>query len=139
MRYELQQALVDVKNNPDIWLCILTAEGDTFCAGKDLLEKVDEDGSIMSNDELYYFLHNIYKPIILAINGPCYAQGGGFALNSDVVIMVESASIGWPQVRRGISSVSGPTLCAHAIPWQQAMGYLIAVHRSRPPNAYAGE
>ena len=74
---------------------------------------------------LYYFLHNIYKPIILAINGPCYAQGGGFALNSDVVIMVESASIGWPQVRRGISSVSGPTLCAHAIPWQQAMGYLM--------------
>lgn len=128
MRYELQQALIDVKNNRQAWLCILTGEGDTFCSGKDLLEKSapeDEDGSVMSNDELYYFLRNIYKPVIVAVNGPCYAQGAGFALNSDIVIMAETGSIGWPQVRRGISSVSGPSLCAHAIPWHQAMAYLM--------------
>jgi enoyl-CoA hydratase/carnithine racemase len=128
MRYELQRALVDVKNNREIWLCILTGEGDTFCSGKDLLEKIapeDDDGSVMSNDELYYFLNGIYKPVIAALNGPCLAQGGGFALNSDIVIMSERASIGWPQVRRGISTVSGPSLCAHAIPWQQAMGYMM--------------
>lgn len=124
MRYELQRAQLDVKHNRDVWLCILTAEGDTLRAGKDLLEKVEEDGSVMSNDELYYFLHNSYKPVILAINGPCSGQGGGFALNSAVVIMVENA-FGWPQVRCGISSVSGPTLCAHSIPWQQVMGYLM--------------
>ena len=28
-------------------------------------------------------------------------------------------------VKRGISSVSGPTLLPHAIPWNQAMGYLM--------------
>ncbi|MFP6890993.1 MAG: enoyl-CoA hydratase-related protein, partial [Nitrospinota bacterium] len=81
--------------------------------------------SVMSNDELYLFLRHIYKPIICAINGPCLAQGGGFALNSDILIMSERSSIGWPQVKRGISSVSGPTLCAQAIPWTQAMGYLM--------------
>lgn len=128
MRKELQLAYTDVKYNKDIWVAILTGAGDVFCSGKDLFEKVapeDEDGSVMSNDELYIFQRNIFKPIILAINGPCLAQGGGFALNADILIMSERASLGWPQVKRGISSVSGPTLLPHAIPWNQAMGYLM--------------
>jgi enoyl-CoA hydratase/carnithine racemase len=35
-------------------------------------------------------------------------------------------------VLRGISSVSGPTLGPHAMPWQQAMGYLM---RGKPVPA----
>jgi len=30
-----------------VWLCILTAEGDTLRAGKDLLEKVEEDARFL--------------------------------------------------------------------------------------------
>lgn len=132
MRREIQAAYFDVKNNPDVWLLILSAEGEIFCAGKDLVEKVapeDEDGSVLSNDELYQYQRTIYKPIVCVINGPCLAQGAGFALNSDIVVMSEHGSIGWPQVTRGISSVSGPTLGAHAMPWAEAMGYLM---RGRP-------
>lgn len=132
MRREVQAAYFDVKNNPDVWLLILSAEGEVFCAGKDLHEKVtpeEEDGSVLSNDELYHYQRSIYKPIICALDGPCLAQGAGFALNSDIVVMSERASIGWPQVLRGISSVSGPTFCVHALPWVQAMGFLM---RGRP-------
>lgn len=126
MRKELQDAYTDVKYNADVWVAILTGEGDVFCSGKDLFEKApEEDGEVMSNDELYIYQRNIYKPILLAINGPCLAQGGGFAFNADILIMSERASVGWPQVKRGISSVSGPTLLPHAIPWNQAMGYLM--------------
>jgi crotonobetainyl-CoA hydratase len=128
MRFELQTALQQAKNDNDIWLIVLTGQGDVFCSGKDLFEKIppeEDDGSVMSNDELYYFLRNIHKPVVCALNGPCFAQGAGFALNSDIVIMAEEASIGWPQVKRGISSVSGPSLCAQAMPWTQAMGYLM--------------
>lgn len=130
MRKEVQEAYIDVNHNPDIWLAIICARGEVFCAGKDLIEtQPEDDGEVMSNDELYLFQRQIYKPIICALNGPCFAQGGGFALNADIVIMSEKASIGWPQVKRGISSVSGPTLCAQSIPWNQAMGYLM---RGRP-------
>ncbi|MED5579964.1 MAG: enoyl-CoA hydratase-related protein [Nitrospinota bacterium] len=126
MRKEIQDAYTDVKFNDDVWAAVITGKGDVFCAGKDLVEKLPEDdGKVMSNDELYLFLRHIYKPVICAINGPCLAQGGGFALNSDIVIMSENACLGWPQVKRGISSVSGPTLLAQAIPWTQAMGYLM--------------
>src|ERR1043166_2259504 len=125
MRREVQDAFNDVKYNTDIWLAILTGRGEVFCAGKDLLETVREDGSVMSHDELYLFLRQVYKPFIAALNGPCLAQGGGFALSSDIVIMSERASIGWPQVKRGISSQSGPSFLSHAMPWAQAMGYLM--------------
>ena len=128
MRKEVQEAFTDVKFNPDIWIAILTANGDTFCSGKDLFEKITPDmekGDIMSNDELYLFLRNTYKPYVVALNGPCLAQGGGFALNADIVIMSERASIGWPQVKRGISSVSGPSFLPHAVPWNIAMAYLM--------------
>lgn len=128
MRREVQDAYVRVKNDAGIWAAVLTGAGSVFCSGKDLLEKIapeDEDGSVMSNDELYMFQRFIYKPFVLALNGPCLAQGGGFALNADIVIFSERASIGWPQVKRGISSVSGPSFLPHAIPWNQAMACLM--------------
>ena len=126
MRKEVQDAYVDIKHNPDIWVAIITAAGDVFCSGKDIVEKMPEnDGQVMSNDELYLYLRYLYKPIICAINGPCLAQGAGFALNSDILIFSERGSMGWPQVLRGISSVSGPAMCAHAIPWTKAMSYLM--------------
>jgi enoyl-CoA hydratase/carnithine racemase len=72
---------------------------------------------------------------VLALNGPCLAQGGGFALNADIVVFSERASIGWPQVRRGISSVSGPTFLPHAIPWNQAMACLMRGRFIEAPEA----
>ncbi len=78
MRKELGDVYTDVKYNPDIWIAILTGNGKVFCAGKDLLEKAPEDdGEVLSNDDLYVLQRSIYKPIICALNGPCYAQGAG--------------------------------------------------------------
>jgi enoyl-CoA hydratase/carnithine racemase len=128
MRKEVQAAFYDVEANPEIWLCIIDAEGDVFCSGKDLMEKSDpaeEDGLVLSNDDLFLYQRNIYKPFIVAVDGACLAQGAGFALSSDIVIMSERGAIGWPQVRRGISTVSGPSQGLHALPWQVGMGFLL--------------
>lgn len=126
MRKEVQDAFREVKYNPDIWVAIITGEGKAFCSGKDLLEKLpDEDGLVMSNDELYMFERTIFKPIIAAINGACLAQGAGLALGSDIRIMADHAVFGWPQVKRGISSVSGPTMFATEVPLAVALKYLM--------------
>lgn len=128
MRKELQEAFTELRDNPDIWLAIITGEGRAFCSGKDLLENIrpeEDDDTVLSNEDLYLFQRTIYKPMIAALNGPCLAQGAGIALCSDIRIMSERASIGWPQVKRGISSVSGPSLLAHQIPLAMAMGYLM--------------
>lgn len=126
MRKELQEAFRQIKYDTDIWIAIITGEGKAFCSGKDLLEKLpDEDGLVMSNDELYMFQRHIYKPIIAAINGACLAQGAGLALGSDIRIIADHATFGWPQVKRGISSVSGPTMFATEVPLAVALKYLM--------------
>ena len=67
----------------------------------------------------------IWKPIIAAINGYCLAQGGGIALASDIRIAADTAQFGWPQAKRGISSISGPSMLANRIPLNYALEFLL--------------
>ena len=138
MRREVQEAFRDIKNNPDVWLTIFSGNGNVFCAGKDLTEKIDpadDDGSVFSNDDLFLYQRKIFKPIVVALNGPALAQGAGFVLSSDIIIMSEQSSVGWPQVSRGIASGTGPSQGVHAMPWAQAMGYMLRAKPVPPEDA----
>lgn len=126
MRQQLWDAYHAIKADTDIWAVVLTGNGKAFCAGKDLIEQPSpEDETIPTNDDIYLLQRHLYKPIIVALNGACLAQGAGLALLSDIRIMSDGATLGWPQVRRGISSVSGPTLFAREIPLAQAAKYIL--------------
>jgi enoyl-CoA hydratase/carnithine racemase len=122
MRKELHAAYVEVRDNPDIWVAILTGNGDAFSTGHDLSESLEGAPTI---DELYDLQTSITKPMIAAIDGACLAQGGGMALSCDIRYASERAFFGWPQVKRGICSISGPTLLARKIPLNFAMEYLL--------------
>jgi len=60
----------------------------------------------------------------VAVNGICLAQGYGLGLSADIRIASEQTQVGWPQVKRGISSVSGPTMLAQVVPLGGAMEIL---------------
>lgn len=125
MRRQLYEAYVDIKHNPAVRVGVITANGPAFCSGEDLMEAHIDDGSVITSEELDRFQQTVYTPIIAAVNGPAYGQGTRFIFSSDIVIMAESAAMVWPQVKVGISSVSGPTVLAQRLPWAQAMGYLL--------------
>jgi len=126
MRIELSEILRDIKSNPEIWIAVFTGEGRAFSSGHDLVEghKAGPPGT-MNTMDIYVFLQNIYKPTICAINGICFAQGAGLALSCDIRIASrEKTQIGWPQVKRGISSVSGPALLAQKVPLNLSLDLL---------------
>lgn len=138
MRKELGECLLDVRDNPEVWLAILTGEGTAFCAGQDLYEKIgigDIDADAIGTDDLYMRMRQIDKPVIAAINGPCLAQGAGFALLSDIRIMSETGFFGWPQVKRGIASMSGPIFLSRHVPVGVALRYLLTGDLIRPEDA----
>lgn len=127
MLSRLWDAFSDLRDNPDVWLGIVTGTGRAFSVGHDLKAMSTmsgEDKASGGTDQLYLMQQNITKPIIAAVNGLCLAQGGGIAMGSDILIASETAQFGWPQTKRGLSSISGPVILSRRIPRGIAMELL---------------
>ena len=130
MREELFSCFEDVERDPEVWIAIVTGTGRAFSVGHDLVSmaaRATPGGGPgeRTTDDLYLYLSRLYKPIIAAINGLCLAQGAGLAMLSDIRIAAEGVQFGWPQVKRGISSMSGPILLTRRIPMNLAMQLLM--------------
>ncbi len=124
----LWDAFANLRDDPDAWLAIVTGKGRAFSVGLDLVEirsgvkMADLPGS---TDELYQFLATeVWKPIIAAVNGICLAQGAGVAFGADIRVAADSVQFGWPHAKRGISSISGPTILSRRVPIGKALELL---------------
>lgn len=125
MRQLLWDAFQDVKNNPEVRCAIVTGKGRAFSTGHDLVAMANARANEgPTTGDLYVVQSTIYKPIIAAINGVCLAQGCGIALGSDIRIASTEAQFGWPQAKRGLSSVSGPALLSQVVPKNVAFEFL---------------
>ncbi len=125
MRLILWDSFQDVKNNPEVRCAIVTGAGRAFSTGHDLVAMASARANEgPTTGDLYVVQSQIFKPIIAAINGICLAQGCGIDLGSDIRIASSAAQFGWPQAKRGISSVSGPALLSQVVPRNIAFEFL---------------
>ena len=125
MRLILWDSFQDVKDNPEVRCAIVTGAGRAFSTGHDLVAMASARANEgPTTGDLYVVQSQIFKPIISAINGICLAQGCGIALGSDIRIASSAAQFGWPQAKRGISSVSGPALLSQVVPRNIAFEFL---------------
>ena len=125
MRELLWDAFQDVRNNDEVRCAIVTGSGRAFSTGHDLVAMASARANEgPTTGDLYVEQSKIWKPIISAINGVCLAQGCGIALGSDIRIASTEAQFGWPQAKRGISSVSGPALLSQVVPRNVAFEFL---------------
>ena len=125
MRLILWDSFQDVKNNPEVRCAVVTGAGRAFSTGHDLVAMASAQANEgPTTGDLYVVQSQIFKPIISAINGICLAQGCGIALGSDIRIASSAAQFGWPQAKRGISSVSGPALLSQVVPRNIAFEFL---------------
>ena len=111
MREGLAEALRRFESEEDAWIGVFAGAGGNFSVGLDLSEADPEsldDEASKSIENLYVALSGIWKPTIALVDGYCLAQGGGIALACDIRIATSRAVFGWPQARRGLSSISGP-------------------------------
>jgi enoyl-CoA hydratase len=108
---DFQEALEDVKHDPEIKVLIITGEGRAFSTGADLKDSKDRTPEqyrdyLVELQETSRKIIRFEKPTIAAING--YALGSGYelALACDIRIAAEEAKIGSPEARV-TSSVTG--------------------------------
>jgi crotonobetainyl-CoA hydratase len=120
--------------DPDLWVAIITGEGErAFCAGNDLKFQV-ESGSTLEIPPLGFAgLTSRFdnpKPVIAAVNG--VAMGGGFeiALAADLIVASDTAIFALPEPRVGLAALAGGI---HRLPRQislkHAMGMLLTGRR----------
>ncbi|MBA7690043.1 Enoyl-CoA-hydratase [subsurface metagenome] len=120
--------------DPDVWVAILSGKGRAFCPGIDLTEQ--KPGLTFNVDEVYFSILGVKKPLIAAVHGYCLAQGAGIAFCCDIRVAAEGTKFGWPQVKRGMSSISGPSFAAHHLPLNYAYEYLFTGELFDAQEAY---
>lgn len=111
----LDRTLDAIAVDPAVRVVVLTGAGDrAFVAGADIGEYRDRRTAAFAHYQfesrrVFDKLEAMSKPTIAAING--YALGGGFeiALCCDVLICSESAQLGLPEGRLGLSPGGGGT------------------------------
>jgi len=107
----LSNAFDAIEADKDVWVVVLTGAGDkAFCAGMDLKAFASgEGGGVMGNKNGFAGIARraFPKPIIAAVNGFALAGGLEVVLSCDLVVAVEGASFGIPEVKRGLIAAGG--------------------------------
>lgn len=121
---EFSKACADFRDDPNVWVGIITGAGDkAFCAGADL-KKLVYPYLVEKSWKLPPFITrgmNVWKPLIAAINGICLGGGMEIALACDLRVASEKASFGNPEVRWGVIPAWGATQrLPRMIPWAKA-------------------
>lgn len=118
---ELIDCFNDLKKNDLVRVVVLTGAGKSFCAGADLnWMKRMKDYSYEENQkdsenlaELFSVINQCRQPTIARVNGQALGGGAGFLACCDYVIAVDTALIGFTEVRLGlIPAVISPFVIA---------------------------
>jgi enoyl-CoA hydratase/carnithine racemase len=94
---------------PSVWMIVIQAKGNIFCAGADLkamagiIEENDSTVPQPTEEVLIGELFNkVYKPTIAKVTGDVYAGGFFFLAGCNIVIAQDNVKFGLPEVKRGI-------------------------------------
>ena len=105
--FALATLLDGYRNRPEVRVVVLAAEGRGFCAGVDIVEIQSlpgNEGILEANRSCFEAFRAVYEcavPVVVAVNGFCLGTGIGLAGNADVVLAVEGAGFGLPEVDNG--------------------------------------
>jgi len=128
----LIDAWTDIRDDPEVWLAIVTGSGErAFCAGNDLKERNAEGKgetitTVAARWDIPMRRADLWKPVICAINGIALGSGFELAMSCDIRIAAESAKLGLPEVKRGlIPGGSGTARLCGLVPFGLALEMLL--------------
>jgi enoyl-CoA hydratase/carnithine racemase len=142
---ELHSALLDFRDDPEVWVSIISGAGDrAFSSGHDLKEDTVagfEEAMTASfwrpGTATIYGTLEIWKPIIAAIHGYCLAGGLELALACDIRIAADNAQFGMSEVLRAlVPGGGGVQRLARIVPLGIAMEIILTGDMIDAQEAY---
>jgi enoyl-CoA hydratase/carnithine racemase len=123
MMRDLRAALAWIKEEPTIAVVVLTGAGDrAFCAGADLSGFGGEQSQLELHHgrhalaELFIEMAELGKPIVGRINGHALAGGFGLACACDLLVAVDTASFGTPEINVGVWPMMIQAVLSRSLP-----------------------
>jgi len=126
LHWELSRVWLDIADDPDTRVVVITGAGRAFSAGGDLdmidtfQGNIDVIARVMKEaSDIAYNIANLDKPVVSAINGTAVGAGLAVALLADISIMAEDARITDGHIRLGVgagdhAAIIWPLLCGMA-------------------------
>ena len=115
---ELGEAMDRADTDDEVRVVVLTNEGNTFCAGADLSERSDDDRPDASEPDAPGNGINVFerirmspKPWIGRIAGHAVAGGLGLAAVTDISVALDTAKMGFSEVRIGVAPAMISVIC----------------------------
>ena len=122
MLSDLAAAFRWCQQEPEVRVVVLTGAGRVFCAGADLTTFDGETTSLekfRSRDlfvDLFILMAELGKPIVGRINGHTLAGGLGLACSCDLLVAVDTATFGTPEINVGIWPMMIQAILSRNIP-----------------------
>ncbi len=119
----LHGALEQAELDAAVRVVAIRGEGKDFCAGADLEEllasadqppAVNEEAALRLGT-LFLRMRALPKPVVAVVHGRALAGGAGLASACDLVLAVESAQLGYPEIQRGFVPAMVMTLLRRAV------------------------
>lgn len=126
LHWELSKIWLDVGDDPETRVAVVTGAGKAFSAGGDLDMVLDQTKDFAQIAEIsteardiVYNIANCDKPIISAINGTAVGAGLAVALMADISVIAEDARLTDGHLRLGVgagdhAAIIWPILCGLA-------------------------
>ena len=150
MHLELHDAWVAFRDDPDLWVAIVTGAGDSvFSAGADIRGWGQREDASRPHPrgiarhvwetrfdwDLQGGLE-MWKPTICAVNGHCIGEGLTLALACDLRIASERATFRFPEVQIGVPTIAGAVRAPRVVGLGAALELLLIGDRIDAQRAY---
>jgi enoyl-CoA hydratase/carnithine racemase len=142
---ELKEIWEDFRDDPELWVAILTGAGDrAFSAGNDLKVTAARtaDGTDVKGPARPPFGRitrdfDCPKPMIAAVNGVAVGGGLEMALACDIIVAAGHARFGLPEPRVGLfAGAGGFHRLSRQVPYKVAMGLILTGRMIQAAEAY---
>lgn len=104
---QMNKAVDEFENDPDLFVGIITGAGGTFSAGADLKAAARGERASTERGGFGIFKNPPKKPIIAAVEGYAVAGGMELCLSCDLIVAATNAKLGLPEVRHNLVAVGG--------------------------------
>lgn len=132
---ELTHALDVISEVDEIRSVVLTALGNSFCAGADLKGRKDVikgpgdmPAHLRRTRECFHAIRECAKPVVAAVNGHALGAGLAMVASADIILASENASFGLPEIDVGLMGGTGHAkrLFSHSLLRRMALtGYRV--------------